>query len=254
VESEAAAAHRALESVWARLYETVDGARFERRGDLLLAVCPSFPIPQCNGPWVVEDTQAAADGLADAIAEVEAAGARAWVQTRSGHHLTQRAAAELGLTRREVEPGMVVLPGELAAPSLDGLGIDLAAADELPAAGAVLAAAFGVPSELIDAISRAFAQLEEASCYVIRVDDDIVATAAGITIDGVTGVFNVATLPEHRGRGLAAALTARVARDGFEGGARLAYLQSSQMGHGVYRRLGFRDVEEYVLLTRPAAA
>ena len=35
-------------------------------------------------------------------------------------------------------------------------------------------------------------------------------------------------------------------------GAELAYLQSSAMGHGVYRRLGFRDVEEYCLLTRPA--
>ena len=251
MESEAAQAHRALEAVWARLYAKVDGARFERRGDLLFALCPSFPIPQCNGPWVVEDTQAAADGLAEAIAEVEASGARAWVQTRSGHDRAQRAAAELGLTAQDTLPGMVVRPDDLAAPSVGGLPIDLIAADEVAAAGAVLAASFGVPSEVTDGISRAFAQLEDASCYVIRVDHEVIATAAGITIDGVTGVFNVATMPEHRGRGLAAALTARVARDGFEGGARLAYLQSSQMGHSVYRRLGFRDVEEYVLLTRP---
>jgi hypothetical protein len=43
-------------------------------------------------------------------------------------------------------------------------------------------------------------------------------------------------------------------RDGFEAGSELAFLQSSEIGHGVYRRLGFRDVEEYVLLTRPFAA
>src|SRR5262249_6871419 len=133
-----------------------------------------------------------------------------------------------------------------------GFGIELATADDAGAASAVLAAAFGVPSELTDALSAAFAALDDASCYVIRVDDEVVATAAGATIDGVTGVFNVATLPEHRGRGLGAALTARAARDGFDGGAWLAYLQSSAMGHGVYRKLGFRDVEEYVLLTRPA--
>ena len=30
-----------------------------------------------------------------------------------------------------------------------------------------------------------------------------------------------------------------------------AFLQSSEIGHSVYRKLGFRDVEEYVLLTRP---
>ena len=35
---------------------------------------------------------------------------------------------------------------------------------------------------------------------------------------------------------------------------KLGFLQSSDIGHGVYRRLGFRDVEEYVLLTRPAPA
>jgi hypothetical protein len=40
-------------------------------------------------------------------------------------------------------------------------------------------------------------------------------------------------------------------RDGFAAGCELAYLHSSEVGHGVYRRLGFRDVEEYTLLTRP---
>ena len=64
METEAATAHRALEEVWSRLYGAVDGARFERRGDLMFALYPPFPIPQCNGPWVVEDTSAAAAGLA----------------------------------------------------------------------------------------------------------------------------------------------------------------------------------------------
>jgi len=254
VESEAAQAQRTLEAVWARLYAEVDGARFERRGDLLFALYPPFPIPQCNGPWVAEDTQAAADGLAEAIEEVDASGAWPWVQTRSGHERTQRAAAELGLTERESLPGMVVRPEELAAPSVDGLAIDLIAADEVPTANAVLAASFGVPKELLSAISTAFVTLEGASWYVGRVDDEVVATALGITIDNVTGVFNVATMPDHRGRGHGAALTARVVQHGFADGARLAFLQSSRLGHGVYRRLGFRDVEEYTLLTRPGVA
>ena len=254
MESEAAAAHGALESVWSRLYAEVDGARFEKRGDLLFALHPPFPIPQCNGPWVVKDTQAAADALAEAIAEVDASGAWPWVQTRSGHERTQRAATELGLTEREVLPGMVIRPDELAAPSDGGIAIDLIAAGEVDTANAVLAASFGIPQELLDAISTAFVALEGVSWYVGRVDDEVVATALGITIDDVTGVFNVATMPEHRGRGHGAALTARVVQQGFTDGTRLAFLQSSQMGHSVYRRLGFRDVEEYVLLTRPAPA
>lgn len=254
MESEAAAMQRALEAVWSRLYNELDAAVFERRGDLLFVLCPRFPIPQCNGPWVVDDTEAAAGGLAAAIEEVEANGAWPWVQTRSGHVRTQRAAAELGLTEREVIPGMVVQPGELTAPAGGGLAIELIGPDEVSTANAVLATSFGAPQELFDVFSAACAALEETSWYVGRVDGEVVATALGVTIDGVTGVFNVATLPEHRGRGHGAALTVRVVEDGFDGGSTLAFLQSSEIGHGVYRRLGFRDVEEYALLTRPAPA
>jgi predicted GNAT family acetyltransferase len=63
-----------------------------------------------------------------------------------------------------------------------------------------------------------------------------------------------ATPGEHRGRGYGAALTAAAAQGGFASGADLAWLQSSAMGLSVYRRLGFREVERYVLLTRPEAA
>jgi N-acetylglutamate synthase len=254
VESDAAAAHRALEKVWSRLYGAVDGARFERRGDLVLALYPPFPIPQCNGPWVAEDTPVAAAGLAEEVAEVEAAGAWPWVQTRSGHDLTQRAAAELGLTARESLPGMVVRPDELVSPSPDGaLAIDLITAEEATSANAVVAASFGVPIEMLDAIVTAFLSLDGVSCFVGRVDGEVVATALGITIDDATGVFTVATMPGHRGRGHGAALTARVVRDGFERGAGLAFLQSSALGHRVYQGLGFRGVEEYILLSRPVA-
>jgi predicted acetyltransferase len=72
-----------------------------------------------------------------------------------------------------------------------------------------------------------------------------------MTLAGATGVFNVATPRQHRGRGYGAAVTARAVRDGFRAGASLAFLQASDAGFGVYRRLGFRHVEDYVLLTRP---
>lgn len=245
---------RALEAVWTRLYAEFVGARFERRGDLIVALYPPFPLPQCNGPWVVEDTQSAVDALAGAVAEVEAAGAWPWVQTRSGQEHTRRAAAELGLTHCERIPGMVIRPEELVRSAGDALEIDLATATEVDAANEILATCFGAPKELFDRFCGACAAIDEASLYVGRLGDKIVATALGITVNEATGVFNVATDPEHRGRGYGAALTERVLRDGFGEGAKLAYLQSSDIGHGVYRRLGFRDVEEYHLLTRPAVA
>ncbi len=148
----------ALEAIWARLYREVDGARFERRGDLILALYPPFPIPQCNGPWVVEDTQSAVDAMAGAIAEVEAAGAWPWVQARSGHVRTRRAAAELGLTHSEVVPGMVLQPGELVEPSGSAVEVDFIASTEIDTANEILATCFDAPKELFDQFCGVYPQ------------------------------------------------------------------------------------------------
>lgn len=250
MESEALALHRVLVSLWARLYDVIDGARFEPGSDLIVAVCPEFPIPQCNGPWVVEDSPAAVDALPAAIAEVEAAGAWPWVQSRSGHHRTQAAARELGLTHVERLPGMVMRPGELTEIDVE-LEVAPIADEEIGEAIRVLSVSFDAPEELFARFSATLQTIPEATWYVGRAGATTVSTALGFTIDGATGIFNVATPPEHRGRGYGAALTARAARDGFGAGSEFAFLQASEIGHRVYRRLGFRDVEEYVLLTRP---
>ena len=250
VETEALALHRALVSMWTRMYEAIDGARFEPRSDLIVAVCPAFPIPQCNGPWVVEDSPAAVEALPAAIAEVEAAGAWPWVQSRSGHDRTQAAARELGLTEIERLPGMVVRPAELNAVDVE-LEIGTISDEEIGEAVAVLSVAFGAPKELLARFTADLMTMPEVTWYVGHVDASIVSTALGLSVDGATGIFNVATPSEHRGRGYGTALTARVARDAFAAGSEFAFLQSSEIGHAVYRQLGFRDVEEYVLQTRP---
>jgi N-acetylglutamate synthase-like GNAT family acetyltransferase len=250
VATDRVAMHRALEASFESLYASFDGASFERRDGLYLALYPRFPIPQCNGAWIVEDSQAAVDALPGAIAEVEAAGAVAWIQTRTGHDRTRQAALELGLTHAERVPGMAMRPGELVEPNSD-LEIRLTSAHDADETNELLAVSFGAPKELFDAFNEALARIESASWYIGRAHGQIVTTAIGFTAGDSTGVFNVGTSPDKRGRGYGAAITARVVRDGFAAGSELAFLQSSEVGHGVYRRLGFRDVEEYVLLTRP---
>ena len=249
MEPDAALMHESFATAWERLYAAA-GGRFERRADLIALSCARLPVPQANGAWVVEDSEAAAAALPQAIEEAEALGVPAWVQTRPGHERTRRVAAELGLTHVELVPAMVIRPDELA-PSESTLEIDVIAEDDVERTVAILATAFEAPHDLFDWFGRLTWSLEGASWYVGRVGDEIVSTAVGYTYGPATGVFNVATPPEHRGRGYGAALTARCVQDGFDAGAELAYLQSSELGHGVYRRLGFRDVDEYVLLARP---
>ena len=243
--------HRALEDAFERLFAAFEEGRFERRSDLVVALLPGVPIPQVNGAWVCEDSEAAAAALPEALAEVEAAGEWPWVQTRRGHERTRQAARSLGLTHTELIPGMVVRPDSFVEARGD-IEIGPIAHREVDETNRLLAVSFEAPIELFTRFSEAVQRVAEARWYVARAEGRIVSTAVGFAGDEAVGIFNVATPSQHRGRGYGAAVTSHVLHEGFAEGARFGYLQSSTIGHGVYHRLGFRDVEEYTLLTRPA--
>jgi N-acetylglutamate synthase len=247
--------HEALRTMFENLCGVFDDARFERRDGYDFLVFPPIPIPQFNAVWPLAD--AAAPTLAAALEEIERLGLPCSVQIRRGR--TPRfddEAKRLGLTAEEPIPGMLARQEELAPPEVDGLDVvRVETADGLAQALAVAAAGFGVPADLLAPVYMLeVAALDGLAYYLGRVDGRDVATSVGYTIGDTVGIFNVATPPEHRGRGYGAALTAEAARAGFTRGAELAWLQSSAMGLSLYRRLGFREVEAYVLLTRPADA
>ena len=71
---------------------------------------------------------------------------------------------------------------------------------------------------------------------------------------GWAGLGAVWTDPAYRGRGLAAHLTARLARAARAGGTHLVHLQVEDDNDGairMYRRLGFQTHSAYVYLSRP---
>jgi ribosomal protein S18 acetylase RimI-like enzyme len=237
-----------------KLCGALEEARFEPREGYDFLVVPSVPIPGLNGVWPREDT--AAPSLAGALDEVAQMGLPYSVQVRRGRTPAfEEESARLGLIAEESMAGMVATSGDLDAREIAGLEIiRVETADGLAQALAVAADGFGIPPDIIAPMYLLeVAALDGLSFYIGRVGDRDVSTAVGYAVGDTVGIFSVATPPEHRGQGYGAALTFEAAREGFGAGAQLAWLQSSAMGLSVYRRLGFREVEGYILLTRPEA-
>jgi len=80
------------------------------------------------------------------------------------------------------------------------------------------------------------------AAFIAYLDAEPVACAMTLVSHRVAGVFYVATVEHARRRGLADALTRIATRTGFEMGADTAWLGASEMGAGLYRRIGFEDL------------
>jgi GNAT superfamily N-acetyltransferase len=166
------------------------------------------------------------------------------------HRDVRSAAQSAGLRVIQSEPGMVVVPSEVREPSVPN-GVEIVPAREhLDAVAIVATEGFGgdltinrgfVPPTVYDDGS--------ARVYLARLDGRPVATVETSLQDGVLGVFGVATVPDARRRGIAAAITAHAVRD-RAAAADIAFLQSSEVGHGVYGSIGFRDASTWEVWSR----
>jgi GNAT superfamily N-acetyltransferase len=153
--------------------------------------------------------------------------------------------AEHGFALAESMPAMAVDLDGLARPDLpaDHQFVEIDAASDGDAWDEALATGYGLPLPVATLFGpgaplRGFAG-SAARYYAVVKHGEMVATSMLFLEGGIAGIYCVATLPEHRGRGLGAFATAeplhRVRAEGY----RTGILQSSAMGESVYRRLGF---------------
>jgi ribosomal protein S18 acetylase RimI-like enzyme len=82
----------------------------------------------------------------------------------------------------------------------------------------------------------------EFKCWIGYLNGLPVATAATLVSDGVIGLYNIATVPAYRGRGIAEAMTRHVVEvTRAEVGELPLILQATSLGFRMYNRLGFRE-------------
>lgn len=110
----------------------------------------------------------------------------------------------------------------------------------------IVANGFGMSSEGADGWFDIYSGLGYVNhlplrLYVGYLGDVPVGSSALYLSSGVAGIYSIATLPEYRRRGIAAAMTSLPLVEAKQMGYRAAVLQSSDMGFKIYESLGFRQ-------------
>lgn len=240
--------HTAMLTTFEGYFSVLENADFDRRVGHARLLFPAVPWRLFNGV-VIESTPTA--GVADSIAEVEGRGLPCGVQVREPDlHDVGPDLARNGFSARAPFPGMTATPDEFVGALMSDLEIvHMQDEDGLGAAAHVA----GGPDRT-EVTKEVFAPgilgLPEMRVYVGFAQGEGVTVGIAYQTGRDVAIFNVVTPPQHRRRGYGAAITTHCVRDGFANGADLAWLQSSELGESVYRRLGFRDTLMYFMLSR----
>jgi hypothetical protein len=227
-----------------------------RRDDGVAVIGTGLPTRLFNR-ILIDGEQATAPAIKAAFDALQGISDRASIDLRVGMDDRWRPLmGRLGLERlgdRPWMPGMALHPIDVAALPAPPAGLDIrrihgtAGLDELIA---VVSDGFGPIAQAVT--SPSMLDRPDVSVVVGYEDGVPVTTGMGIRTVTTVGVYMIATVETARRRGYGAAITARVIADGAAAGCDVAVLQSSDMGLGVYRAMGFRTVVEYDLYGRPA--
>lgn len=154
-------------------------------------------------------------------------------------------AGTLGLERGNETVPVMAATNPSPAPWPDDLEL-VRGAWTAPMHRALLCDAFGLSETMVDPLVTDDLAADPAVDIVVGLRDGLpVTTAMAVRIGDALGVFNVGTADAVRGRGYGAAATWAVMERAFSTGVRLASLQTSPLGKGVYERLGYEVVAEH---------
>lgn len=207
------------------------------------------PIPGVNGVIVV-GADVPVDLVRDLVVDAATDGLPFALEVRpSLEDCVAPVAEDLGLVRDEDIPLMAIdNPSRLDGPTPPDLVVRELGSTEIDVHARLGAEGFEMPLAVAQSLAELTLLIPGHRMWVGEVGSTPVTTALSLPSGPESvGLFNVATPLERRGQGYGGAITAAVARAAFADGADFVWLQSSRSGHGVYQRLGFRDLEAWPL-------
>ena len=224
----------------------------ERRFGGAVAFDSRIPVRFLNGLAVLEraertDVEAAIEWL-----ETRGSPYEAWLREDLAEELRPALVAREFIAQDWVEPVMAMEPPSRMPAPPEGVTVrevvDARTLEDQVAAQV----AGGIPEGPIRLLlTPTFVGRADVRCFTAYVDEVPVGHAFAIRTGDVSGVYSVGVAEDQRGRGIGTAVTWAAVDAGREWGCPVVVLQSSRMGFGVYRRMGFEVIGHYEILRPP---
>ncbi len=213
----------------------------------MFSVATGMPVAAFNPTFVVAppgDPVAALERVRAFYARASLLGElNAWGDTADA---IAGAARSAGYVAGHRIPCLLLAPLVAASPATPGLEVQrVEDAAVLRTFNDVCAESFGLDRKVLAVLDDPrMLEVPGFAFHLGLVDGRAVGTAMTCCIDGVVLIFNVATRPSHRRRGIGEAMTWCAVDHGVGAGCDLAFLQASPDGLRLYERMGFRHVME----------
>jgi GNAT superfamily N-acetyltransferase len=216
-------------------------SRVIERDGVVGSIAPAVPDRSIVNSVGYRDAEALAFALGDLASAYEDADVRAWTvwvpeDDREAASLLESAGHLLDASPMAMVADLSALPD----PDGDELDWDAEAAPGIVAR--INDRAYGVPGVMFGPAIGRFGEIDGLRLYQARVDGEPVCVLATYDNRDDCEIYLVATLAEHRGKGLARRLLHRALLAARDRGLKISNLQATQMGYPVYERLGYEPI------------
>ena len=218
-----------------------DGSSVIERDGVVATVTPAIPDRSIPNSVAYRDAGALASVLGELAGAYPSAGVRAWTvwvpeDDREAAALLEEAGHRLDATPTAMIADLALLP----EPDPDELDWDVHAEPQVLAR--TNDEAYGWTVGTFAGAMAGFGAIHGLRLYQARVDGDPVSVLGAYDNGDDCEVYFVATLAEHRGKGLARRLLHRALLEACDRGLAVSSLQATKMGYPVYAHLGYEPI------------